>query len=221
MRSLAIADQHTVWSVPLDRLGAALSTRPLVVLLHGYGSHERDLAGLVPHLPAEPVYASIRAPLPAPFPDGFAWWPIVDLGQPDLAIVTAATRGVLAWIEGVQARVRTPGPLGLLGFSQGGAMVTQLMRHQAESFACGVVLSGFCVGGQVAGDEALEQIRPPVFWGRDDADPVIPRAAVEYTEQVLPVRSTLTTRRYRGIGHGIGEDEIRDVGEFLTANLGT
>ena len=55
--------------------GALLATRPLVVLLHGWGADERDLAGLVPALPAEPVYASLRAPLPLPG-GGFGWFPL-------------------------------------------------------------------------------------------------------------------------------------------------
>jgi phospholipase/carboxylesterase len=48
-----------LWSAPeRERAG-----RPLLVLLHGYGSHEGDLFGLSPRLPLGPVIASVRAPL--------------------------------------------------------------------------------------------------------------------------------------------------------------
>uniref|UniRef100_UPI003F7437F0 hypothetical protein n=1 Tax=Enterococcus faecium TaxID=1352 RepID=UPI003F7437F0 len=54
-----IDDDAVLWSAaPAERAG-----RPLLVLLHGYGSNERDLFGLVPHLPAEFVFAALRAPL--------------------------------------------------------------------------------------------------------------------------------------------------------------
>src|SRR5690625_5359041 len=33
---------------------------PMVLLLHGLGSDERDLAGLVPHLPPDVSYVSLR-----------------------------------------------------------------------------------------------------------------------------------------------------------------
>ncbi len=36
---------------------------PLVVLLHGRGSGERDIVALAPHLPTGPAYAAVRAPI--------------------------------------------------------------------------------------------------------------------------------------------------------------
>lgn len=57
---------HVVlWSSPAQERG----DRPLLVLLHGYGSHEGDLFGLVPHLPSAFVVAAVRAPLAPPVPD--------------------------------------------------------------------------------------------------------------------------------------------------------
>ena len=48
-----------LWSAPPhERAG-----RPLLVLLHGYGSNEQDLFGLRPYLPDAFVVASVRAPL--------------------------------------------------------------------------------------------------------------------------------------------------------------
>ncbi|MBZ2194688.1 alpha/beta hydrolase [Occultella gossypii] len=212
----------TVWSVPQNRVNAALDERPLLVLLHGFGSNEADLAGLMPHLPAEFVIASLRAPLPVDVGAGrgYAWFPITDPGRPDPAYLDAGVRGIRRWLEHTHARVRTPGPVALLGFSQGGAMVTHLLRHNPEDYACGVVLSGFTAGGLVAGDEALSQIRPPVFWGRDDADPVITADAVMRTTAFLTSHVDLTERRYPGAGHGVAAAELADVARFLRDHVG-
>ena len=59
--------------------------RPLLVLLHGVGSHEGDLIGLAPYLPQAFAIASLRAPLP--HGDGFSWYPLALPGSPDPAPV--------------------------------------------------------------------------------------------------------------------------------------
>src|SRR5699024_2043403 len=140
------------------------------------------------------------APLPAG--PGHAWFPLETVEEattPDLAMVGAAVAGVLEWLESVHALARTCGPIGLAGFSQGGAMVTHLLRQHPERFACGVVLSGFTIAGLVGGDEALAQIRPPVYWGRGEADPLIDPAAVQRTQRFLSSHTTITERSFAGL----------------------
>lgn len=207
------------WSVSPAELDAALASRPLVVLLHGFAAHEGDLASLAHVLPATPVYASLRAPLPVSgMPGGWAWFPLMlseDAVDGDPRLADAAARGVLRWLESVQSRVRLPGPVSLLGFSQGGALALQLLRHEPETFACGVLLSAFAVPGVVEGDEALAQIEPPLFWGHDVADPVIPAEAVARLRSFASGHTSLTERRYPGAGHGITAAEAADVGAFL------
>ena len=222
---LPVDPAATVWSLPRAQLAEALDHRPLLVLMHGYGSHERDLAALAGHLDrgyptTGPVVASLRAPLPAG--PGYAWFPITDptrAGHPDINLANAATAGVMRWLEEVQALARTPGPVGLLGFSQGGAMVTHLLRHHPEQFSCGVVLSGFTVPGLVGGDQALAEISPPVYWGRGLADPLIGAEANERTEQFLSRHTTLTASTFPGLGHGVAEEEIEEVAAFLAGHL--
>lgn len=223
MNELPLDDAATWWSVPAAEIDQALATRPLVVLLHGLGADERDLAGLVSVLPSDYLYASVRAPLPISGMPGYAWFPplLAEGISADPTYVDAAARGLLAWLERVQARVRTHGPVALLGFSQGAAMSVQLMRHAPELFAGAVVLSGFVAPGLVAGDEALSQIRPPVFWGYDPADPVVTTPAIERLGVFLSEHVEVTEHRYAGVGHGIGADEAADIAEFLTRLLGS
>ena len=62
-----------LWSAPeRERAG-----RPLLVLLHGYGSHEGDLFGLGPGLPLGPVIASVRAPIELA-PGMYSWFPLMS-----------------------------------------------------------------------------------------------------------------------------------------------
>ncbi len=211
--TLPLSAEAVVWSVSSAGRAEALAGRPLLVLMHGRGSHEHDLFALAPLLPAEAVIVSLRAPLP--LGDNFSWFPVADPGLPSPVAAASATEAVLDWLDTVPAA----GPVWLLGFSQGGAMVTQLMRFAPERFSAYVNLSGFSVAGELPGDAALETTRPPLFWGRDPADPVIPAAAVERTAEWLPTHSTLTAREYRGIGHSISREELEDVNVFLRGTL--
>jgi len=184
--------------------------RPLLLILHGYGSHEGDLFSLAPHLPLQPTIAALRAPLPAG--QGWSWFPIGVPGDPVGDALDAAALGILAWLD---ALPQQPTSIGLLGFSQGGAMTLQLMRHAPERFAFAVQLSGFIASGTHPGDQRLAEVRPPVFWGRGTFDPVIPEAAVARTQAWLPAHSTLTERIYEGLGHSIAQAELAEIVAFL------
>ena len=190
--------------------GADQAGRPLLVIMHGYGSHEGDLFSLAPHLPLEPVIAALRAPLP--IGDGWAWFPISEPGSPDPAAVTAAVSAVLAWLDALPQHHPT---VGLLGFSQGGAMALELMRAAPDRFRFAVNLSGFVANGPQSSDGALAEQQLPVFWGRGTADTVIPPSAIERTQAWLPAHSSLTERIYEGLTHSISQAELGDVVNFL------
>jgi len=195
-----------IWSAPeRERAG-----RPLLVLMHGYGSHEGDLFGMSPGLPLAPVIASVRAPLPES--GGHAWWSLAGQtpGIPDETAVDAAASAVIDWLDTLEyTRVS------LLGFSQGGAMALQLLRHDPTRFASAVCLSGFIASESHPGDAELESVKPPVFWGRGTADPVIPAYAVDRTGEWMPRHTSATTRIYEGLGHSISSEELADFSSFL------
>jgi phospholipase/carboxylesterase len=187
---------------------------PLLVLMHGFGSNEGDLVGLAPYLPEAFAIASLPAPLTVG-PGQRAWFPITTPGRPDVATVDAAADAVLAWLDAVHPD-RT---VSLLGFSQGGAMVTQLFRRAPQRFAAGVVLAGFSVDTVAPGDAELAERRPPMFYGRGTVDRVIAPDATRRTVEWLPEHSTLTLRVYAGLAHAISPDELEDVAAFLRATL--
>lgn len=200
------------WSVPADERAG----RPVLLLLHGYGSDEHDLFGLVPYLPERFVVASVRAPLAPPWPmPGASWYPIEGLDGRDPDAVTLAAHAVLSWVRDAVGAAS----VGLLGFSQGGAVALQTLRVAPDAVSFAVVLAGYAAGGELPGDQILAERRPPVFWGRGAADDVIPAALVDSTAQWLPVHSELSGRVYPGLTHSISPDELDDVRAFLEARL--
>lgn len=213
MSEIAPLDPSVVlWSTePAERRG-----RPLLVVLHGYGADEADLFALAAHLPSEFVVAAVRAPLTPPFPaPGFSWYPIEGLNGRDSAHVTAAAERLIEWIDASTDAAT----VGLLGFSQGGAVSLQALRVAPDRFAFAVNLSGYASPGELPGDAALAERRPPVFWGRGTHDDVIPGALVEHTIDWLPRHSDLSGRVYPGLTHGVSGPELDDVHGFLVKRL--
>ncbi len=190
--------------------------RPLLVLLHGYGADERDLFGLAQYLPAGFEVAAPRAPLAPPWPaPGYSWYPIEGLESRDPVAVTNAAARLLEWLDSVADGVA----VGVLGFSQGGAVAIQAMRLDPARFSFVVLLSGYATPGELTGDVQLAALRPPVFWGRGTRDDVIPQFLVDHTAQWLPDHADLSGRVYTGLTHSVSEAELADVGAFLEKRL--
>lgn len=188
---------------------------PVAVLLHGFGSHERDLPGLARWLPPTLPWASLRAPLETGY-GGAAWFPLSPDGDMDAASIAAATRAVWEWVDDA---VGAEAPVVPVGFSQGGLMALQLLRTRPERVLAPVVLAGFVPDHAQPADEDLARVRPPVFWGRGDADPVIWPEAIARTRAFLDGHASVTARAYPGMGHTITEEEMGDVRDFLDAHL--
>ncbi len=202
-----------IWNnEPADR-----ADTPLVVLFHGYGSHEEDLMALIPALLPGATYASLRAPQRAQM--GFQWFPLSADASFSTDAVVEAVRPVSEWVK---EQAEHHSKVFLLGFSQGMAVATSVARHIPDTVDAVVGLSGFVV--PIADDDAhaeffkdahLEEHPLQMFWGRDPEDPVIPQAMVDATADWVVDHAEATKVQYRGIGHGVSPQELGHIKEYL------
>lgn len=183
----------------------------LVLLLHGYGSNERDLPGIVPHLGVDAPWASVRAPIEMGY-GAAAWFPLDGANWLESAPIAAATAALWEWVD---AEVSPSTRLVTVGFSQGGMMASQLLRTRPERIAQTVILSGFVLSADQPADARLAKERPAVFWGRGTADAIVPEPLVTAASAWLGAHTTLTEKVYPGLAHSVHDAELADVKAHL------
>ncbi|MFT4186651.1 MAG: alpha/beta hydrolase-fold protein [Micrococcaceae bacterium] len=193
------------------------SEKPLVILMHGYGSDAQDLAGLFPALPNDLDYVSIQAPIAMPF-GGHTWFNVSPNAKGTLEFRGAkdeVTQVVGELAEFIESLRKNHSSVSLLGFSMGMIMATSLMRTYPERYASVVGLSGFVIDRDFPKDKELENKKFPFFWGRDTEDEVIEKEYIDFTVPWLNEHTNLMKVMYQNIGHSISPAEIKHVGEFL------
>lgn len=184
-----------------------------LVLFHGYGSNERELADQVAPLLPDMAVASVRGPI-AEGP-GYAWLSLQQsvatlAREALLARTNDVAQAILGWLG---ARAPAP-PVGVLGVSQGGVLGLQLLRIAPERIDYAINLAGYVLPGELPADSLLRQRRPPVFWGRGTRDVAIPGEELRRTAEWLPDHSTLATATYDS-GHEPTQQAFDDAARFI------
>ncbi|MET0422692.1 MAG: hypothetical protein ABW046_02380 [Actinoplanes sp.] len=195
--------------------GSADPAAPLVVLLHGRGSNEREILTLADHLPAGFAYAAVRAPIAEG--GGYAWFANRGIGRP----VAESLRTGLDWFRAWLDEAAPPGrPVILVGFSGGAAFAGGLLLDDPQRYAGAGILYGtlpFDAGvpttpGRLTG--------VPVVVAQGDHDTVIPRELLDRTWTYLTGDSGATTTARRDpVGHGIAAPALAAVSDWLAARL--
>lgn len=184
---------------------------PLVVLLHGRGSHEQEILALAGHLPEGPAYAAVRAPIAEG--GGYAWFANRGIGRP----VAESLRTTMDWFRAWLDDVAPPGrPVLLAGFSGGAAFAGGLLLDDPARYAGAAILYGtlpFDAGVPV---EPARLGGVPVLVAQGDRDLVIPRELLGRTWTCLTTDSgaDVTTHRDGG-GHGITQAALRTLADWV------
>ena len=188
---------------------------PLVVLLHGRGSHEREIIGLAGHLAPGASYAAVRAPIAEG--GGYAWFANRGIGRPVAESLAETMAWFRTWLDDVAPAGR---PVVLAGFSGGAAFAGGLLLDDPARFAGAAILYGtlpFDAGvptdtGRLAG--------VPVFVAQGDQDQVIPSELLARTWGYLLTDSGAApyARRHPG-GHGITTGTVDELGAWISERL--
>jgi phospholipase/carboxylesterase len=207
--------------VSQPKVGA--STPPLLLLLHGVGSNEHDLFGLVPYLDKRFLIISVRAPNTLG-PGSYAWFD-VDFTPQGPAInpaqAEASRKALITFLdEAFNAYDADPKQIYLMGFSQGAIMSASVALTQPQLVAGVALMSGRIlpeIQPLIASNEELSGL--PLLVVHGTADMVLPISYGRASRQLLsslPVE--LTYHEYR-IGHEVSQESLADVTAWLSAQL--
>ena len=237
LRVIRVKDQTlTIKPLPLvhisqpPRVPPPAGTRPpLLLLLHGVGSHEGDLFQLAPRLDGRFHVLSLRAPHSLA-PGSYAWFEVrftpEPVIRPDMA--EASRQSLIESIAQAPAHYRAdPQRVYLLGFSQGAIMSLALALTRPDLLAGAVAISGRTLpelfqpegplGGHLAPLEQLDGLPLFVLHGAQDTTlPVKHGRATRDRFALLPV--DLTYREY-DMPHALSEASLRDAAAWLTTRL--
>ncbi|KAB7790285.1 alpha/beta hydrolase [Bifidobacterium leontopitheci] len=204
--------EHAATSLPANGGG------PVFLLLHGWGSNELDLPGLLDYCAPGADYASLRAPIS--YGPGYTWFGEWDYEGVPTGVsldrqAKAAAEAIDTWVA---ENLQDERPVVVMGFSQGGLLAGEMLRLHPSRYAGAVSFSGFLAHGPLTGDDELQRLQPPMFYGHGSADDVFPDSEVEAMSAFYETHTTLTERIYPGMTHSINMPEMRDVAKFLVDN---
>ena len=183
MSSKQLSLQHLVEFPPSAQTRETSARYPAILALHGRGSNEQDLIGLVPHLPQGLLWISPRAPLPIG-PGSYEWYRVRVIGKPDPEHVLAALETIDQFIDEILATYPVdPQKLFLLGFSQGSLLSMCYTLTHPGRVAGVIAQSGYIPNNiELEIDETGLKEKPfilthgeqdtmlPVEWGRASRD---------------------------------------------------
>jgi phospholipase/carboxylesterase len=193
---------------------------PAVFVLHGRGADERDLLPVARHLPETYHVVSLRAP--DSLMGGYTWYELdlsgggLHRSQPHPEEFRRSLD--LVW-DSVEAATDAYGldseRLALLGFSQGAITSLSTLVEHPDDVWWVAAHHGYLA--EEHADVDVDLGGTSVFVGSGEADDVIPASrGEEAAERLRELGADVTYDAYP-VGHGIGQEELRDLVDFVEA----
>lgn len=192
---------------------------PLLLLLHGYGSHEQDLFSFAPMLNEKYFIVSARAPVSLGF-GGFAWFDIsIDNGLKirDYDQAKASLNQIEIFIKEVQQAygVETT-QTDLLGFSQGCMMSYALAFNNPSKYRNVMALSGYVIKELVPENYKTTELENLSFFVSHGAiDDILPVEGARLSVEMLEQMNVAHQYREYPIGHGVSPENFADLQKWL------
>ncbi|AHG88359.1 phospholipase/Carboxylesterase [Gemmatirosa kalamazoonensis] len=196
---------------------------PLLLLLHGVGSHEGSMAALAPAFDPRFLVVSARSPIVLG-PRAFAFFHVTFTPQGNVIDRDEAAAGwahVARFVdEAVAAYGADPSRVYVAGFSQGGIMALAALLTAPERIAGAVAMSGRLlpeVLPHAAPADALRDKPVLVVHGTDDEKLGIHLA--RSARDTLSRFPLALTYRELAMGHRVTQESLDVVSAWLTARL--
>ena len=197
------------------RFGAkARDAKGAVILIHGRGSHPREIGGITRLLPSKGL--RFYAPGAA---DG-SWYPQrflapLDDNEPALSLALGAIDFL---VEEILAEGIPMDRIGFVGFSQGACLSLEYVARNPARYGFVAALSGALIGPLETERSMIDLLGTPVLIGCAEADAHIPLPHVEHSAHVLGERGAEVTKMiFPGATHSVFHEELDWLKGQMTA----
>jgi len=201
----------------LRKGGNTTAPKARLILLHGVGSNEANLAPLADALPEALEVILLRGPLQIG-PQGFAWYQVnfTSNGPSFNQEQAESSRQLLSrFIDALPAM-----PTVIAGFSQGGIMSASVGLTEPEQVAGFALLSGRMLRElepRIASTERLKSVRAFIAHGYQDN--VLPVAWAQEADAWLERIGVVHETHFYNMAHEIVAQELADFSRWLTQTL--
>lgn len=188
----------------------------LLVLMHGVGSNEHDLAALAPIIDPDGAFVTVCPRGPYGYGPGFAWFRM-DAPETARATMASSLQAIDDVIDGACDQYGvTRQEMVVGGFSMGGAMsLMHAFRPSENPRAAGVlVMSGF-LPVESTDDLDWSGTLPPVLMQHGTQDQIVPLSRARATVEVLREHEVPLVFREYPMDHNVIPDSARDAMDWL------
>ncbi len=197
---------------------------PIVLMIHGYGSHENDLFGLKDYLGDACHFVSVRAPMNLGM-GGFAWYPIHfdQVGAKTSDTVKAAeSRDLLRRFlsEFREQEGLVDNPLWLMGFSQGAILSYGYSLNYPKEVEKVMALSGYVLKEIVPSQYKPAELQHLDFFvSHGSEDEIIPVQAARRSTEFLEKLQIKHRYQEYPAGHGLNPENLQDLRSWFMERL--
>lgn len=192
---------------------------PTIFTLHGKGSNEKNMFGLVAPVSDDFIIVSIRGNLT--LGAGYQYYELKSLGNPIREMFDQAAQQLQAFIH--YATEKYPIDVTkryLLGFSQGAILSMTLALTMGEQLKVIVALNGY-VPEFVKTEYPLKSVKDvSVFISHGEFDSVFPIRIGHETAAYFENQTSRLTFKTYPTDHGVSEDNQRDFVNWLKSDAG-
>ncbi|MCF8372767.1 MAG: dienelactone hydrolase family protein [Bacteroidales bacterium] len=195
------------------------SNKPVVFLLHGYGSNLHDLLSLSEHL--DPSYSFVAVQAPHKIREySYSWFNLTykngTVNWLDVEEAGESIDQLHTFIETYRENknIKTKN-FYALGFSQGASMALEMAIKYPESLAGVVALSGRLVWDRNEGEHVSEKVcQVDIFQAHGTLDRVIPMEDAQKVGDYFSSCPNFTFKKYPQ-AHEISRELVADINSWL------
>lgn len=195
---------------PVAEHSASLSrAKAAMIMIHGRGATAQSMFPLADEFAQPDFYYA------APQAENHTWYPFSFLApkEKNQPGINSGLRVIYDVIQSITESGIPKEKIILLGFSQGACLISEYAARHPQKLGGIAGLSGGLIGPEVQeANYEGSMDETPVFLGCSNVDPHIPKERVDETEQVFQkLEADVTKQIYKGMGHTVNEDEIKQV----------